>query len=65
MCELIQIPNEFDDANDFWTHPVYDNWEANRLGIVRHVKHKKDVGRLTNTGYIRISVSDQGKKKII
>ena len=46
MCDLIPIPNEFDDANDFWCHPVYDNWEANREGIVRHVENKKDIGRL-------------------
>ena len=63
MCELIPIPNEFDDANDFWTHPVYDRWEANREGIVRHVENKKNIGRLTNTGYILITVSDQGIRK--
>ena len=38
MCDLIPIPNEFDDANDFWQHPIYDRYEANRLGLVRHVK---------------------------
>ena len=48
MSESIPIPNEFDDINDFWTHPVHDKYEANRLGIVRHVKHKKDVGCLSN-----------------
>ena len=63
MCESIPIPNEFDDINDFWCHPIYDRWEANRLGIVRHVKHKKDTGRLTNTGYILITVYDQSIKK--
>ena len=60
MCELIPLPNEFDDANDFWPHPIYDRYEANREGIVRHVKHKKDVGSLTNSGYLLIGVSDQG-----
>ena len=39
MCELIPIPNEFDDANDFWPHPIYDRWEANRNGMVRHVEY--------------------------
>ena len=48
MCELIPITNEFDDANDFWTHPIYNNYEENRLGIVRHVKHKKDIGCLNS-----------------
>ena len=63
MSESIPIPNEFDDANDFWTHPIYDKYEANRLGIVRHVKHKKDLGSLTNTGYLRIGVINHGIKK--
>ena len=63
MCDLIPIPNEFDDANDFWLHPVYDNWEANRLGAVRHVKNKKNIGNLEKSGYLRILVSDNGKRK--
>ena len=63
MSELIPIPNEFDDINDFWTHPIYDKWEANRKGIVRHVENKKDIGRLSNTGYLRITVRDQGIRK--
>ena len=41
MCESIPIPNEFDDANDFWPHPIYDRYEANREGVVRHVENKK------------------------
>ena len=28
-------------SNDFCKHPIYDKWEANRLGIVRHVVNKK------------------------
>ena len=63
MCELIPVPNEFDDANDFWQHPIYDRWEANRIGIVRHVENKKDLGYLTNKGYILITVRDQGTLK--
>ena len=63
MCDLIPIPNEFDDTNDFWVHPVYDNWEANRLGAVRHVKNKKDIGNLEKSGYFRILVRDNGKRK--
>ena len=50
-------------ANDFCRHPVYDRYEANREGIVRHVKHKKDLGRLTNSGYLRIGIRDHGIKK--
>ena len=60
MCDLIPIPNEFDDANDFWLHPIHDRYEANREGIVRHVKHKKDVGGLTNSGYLQVAVRDEG-----
>ena len=63
MCELIPVPNEFDDANDFWQHPIYDRWEANREGIVRHVKHKKDTGRQNSDGYLIITVYDQGIRK--
>ena len=63
MSELIPIPNEFDDANDFWTHPIYDRYEANRLGVVRHVENKKDIGGLNKTGYILITVRDQGIQK--
>ena len=63
MCELIPIPNEFDDFNDFWPHPVYDRYEANRLGVVRHVVNKKDLGRSDNHGYIRITVRDSGIRK--
>ena len=57
MCELIPIPNEFDDANDFWSHPIYDRYEANRLGIVRHIENKRDIG------YLQIGIRDQGIKK--
>ena len=63
MCELIPLPNEFDDANDFCPHPVYDRWEANREGVVRHVKNKKDIGCLKKCGYLRINVIDGGIRK--
>ena len=63
MCELIPIPNEFNDANDFWTHPIYDRYEANRKGIVRHVENKKDIGCLKKCGYLQITVSDEGIQK--
>lgn len=41
MCELILIAKEFDDCNDFWSHRVFVNYEANKNGIVRHVKIRK------------------------
>ena len=63
MSESIPIPNEFDDDSDFWPRPIYDRWEANRLGIVRHVKDKKDLGRLNNSEYLQIGIRDQGIKK--
>ena len=63
MCELIPIPNEFDDANDFWSHPIYDRYEVNREGIVRHVENKKDIGCLNKSGYIQIGVINHGIKK--
>ena len=63
MCELIPIPNEFDDANDFWPHPIYDSWEAYREGIVRNVVNKKDLGWLEKSGYIRLAVYIDGTQK--
>ena len=63
MCELIPLPNEFDDTNDFWPHPVYDRYQANREGIVRHVKNKKDIACLSKIGYLQINVCNQGIKK--
>ena len=62
-AETIPIPNEFDDNNDFWSHPFSTNYEANRNGIVRHIKHKKPLGRLNNQGYYQISACDNGKRK--
>ena len=63
MTENIPLPGEFDDANDFWPHPVYDKWEANRKGVVRNVVNKKDIGNLEKSGYLRIAVYDNGTKK--
>ena len=50
-------------SNDFCKHPIYDKWEANREGKVRHVVNKKDIGRLGNVGYLRIGVYDEGIRK--
>ena len=63
MCDLIPIPNEFDDANDFWPHPIYNNYESNRFGVVRNVYKQKDVGDITKQGYHKISVNINGKIK--
>jgi len=62
-AETIPIPNEFDDDNDFWVHPIYDKYEANRNGIIRHIKNKTPVGHLNNLGYYRVTVNNNGKKK--
>ena len=37
--------------------------KANRLGIVRHVENKKDIGCLTKFGYLQITVRDEGIQK--
>ena len=58
----IPFPGEFDDDNDFWKHPVYDNWEANRRYCTTR-KNKKDIGRLKKSGYILICVYDRGIRK--
>jgi len=62
-AETLPIPNEFDDDNDFWPHPIYDNYEANRNGIIRHIKNKKSIGNLNKHGYYHNSVNDNGKGK--
>ena len=62
-AETLPIPNEFDDDNDFWVHPICTNYEANRNGIVRHTVNKKPIGSLVNRGYYKITVYDNGKKK--
>jgi len=62
-AETIPIPNEFDDDNDYWIHPIHTNYEANRNGIVRNIKRKTPVGHLTNRGYYQVSVNDNVKKK--
>ena len=63
MCELIPIPNEFDDFNDFWPHPIYKQYDANRKGIIRNVKHKREIGTIRPDGYLRISINDSGTRK--
>jgi len=62
-AETLPIPNEFDDSNDYWIHPIYERYEGNRNGIIRHIKKKKPVGYLDNHGYYRIGIRDNGKRK--
>ena len=62
-ADSVPIPNEFDDDNDFWPHPIYNRYEANRSGIIRHFINKKPVGCLNNHGYFKVAVSDNGKRK--
>jgi len=50
-AETLQIPNEFDDDNDFWSHPIHTNYEANRNGTNRHSKYKNIVRSLHKNGY--------------
>jgi len=63
IAETLPIPNEFDDGNDYWPHAIYNQYEANRNGIVRHIVNKKPIGYLSNRGYYQITVRDNGKKK--
>ena len=62
-AETIPIPNEFDDSNDFWVHPIYNQYQANRNGIIRHIKHKKPLGKPNSRSYLKISINDNGKIK--
>jgi len=63
IAETLPIRNEFDDDNDFWPHPIYTNYEANRNGIIRNIKRKKPVGCLNNLGYYQFTIRDDGKSK--
>ena len=45
--------------NTYVSHPIYVNYEASRDGKVRHKERKTSVGRITNTGYLRITVNQQ------
>ena len=63
VAETIPIPNEFDDDNDYWPHPIYDKYEGNRMGVIRHVKHKKPLGNPNSRGYLKITINDNGKRK--
>ena len=41
----------------FGKHPIYDKWEAKqRRCSYDMLENKKDIGYLTNTGYLRITV---------
>jgi len=62
-AETLPIPNEFDDDNDYWPHPIYDRYEGNRNGIIRNVIYKRPIGSLTNRGYYHINIGDKGKIK--
>jgi len=63
IAETLPIPNEFVDDNDYWPHPIYDNFEANRNGIIRNIINKEPVGHLNKHGYYHNSVNDNGKVK--
>ena len=62
-AETIPIPNEFDDDNDFWVHPIYDRYEANRNGIIRNIINKRPIGSLNKHGYYQVTVNDNDKVK--
>jgi len=64
-AEIIPIPNEFHDDNAFWPHPIYDKYEVNRMGVIRHIKHKKPLGNPNSRSYLKISINDNGKRKKI
>jgi len=62
-AETLPIPNEFDNDNDFWVHPIYDRYEANRNGIIRNIINKRPIGSLNKHGYYHNSEKDNGKVK--
>ena len=64
-AETLQIPNEVDDDNDFWPHPIHTNHEANRNGTIRHSKYKNIVGSLHKNGYYQTSICHNFEKKLL
>ncbi len=40
------------EQNEFVSHPILTNYEANRDGIIRNCRLKKPVGSVTNAGYL-------------
>ena len=51
------------DQKTFSSHPIYADYEASRDGIVQNKKNRKSIGRISNTGYMRIGICVNGKKK--
>ena len=48
----------------FSSHPVYADYEASRDGIVQNKRNKKPIGRIINTGYMKIGICVDGRKKM-
>ncbi len=40
------------EQNEFVSHPILTNYEANRNGIIRNCRLKKPVGIVNNAGYL-------------
>ena len=47
----------------FVSHPIYTDYEASRCGIIRHKRLKKNLGWISNMGYMEIGINVNGKKK--
>ena len=47
----------------FTSHPIYADYEASRDGMIRNKKNRKTIGRIINTGYMKISIRVNGKRK--
>ena len=45
------------EQNEFVSHPIITNYEANRNGIIRNCRLKKPVGSVTNAGYLAFKAS--------
>ncbi len=42
--------------NEFQPHPIFDLYEANDRGIIRHRRTKKVIGTMNNMGYLMVGV---------
>ena len=49
--------------DEYVPHPIYTNYEASRNGYIRHRRRQNNLGSVSNTGYLRISVCNNLHKK--
>ena len=52
------------DQKTFSSHPIYADYEASRDGIVQNKKNRKTIGAIINTGYMKITIYIDRRRKM-